>query len=86
MDLIEKLRGRGINAAFVGEQQRDWHDTMRVLEGEAGIVFISPESAGALLFRDMLRSESYRERMAALVTDDVQCGETLYCFLYCITT
>ena len=71
VDLTERLQGRGINAAFVGEQQKDWRETRRVLQGEAEIVFISPESiVHNKAFRDMLRSESYKERMVALVVDE----------------
>jgi len=60
VDLTERMQGRGINAAFVGEQQKDRHETRRVLQGEAEIVFINPETKA---FRDMLQSESYKERM-----------------------
>ena len=77
MDLTEKLQGRGINAAYVGEQQKDWHETRRVLEGNVEIAFISPESiVRNKAFRDMLRSEAYQERMVALVIDEAHCVKT----------
>ena len=59
-DLTEKLQGRGINAAYVGELQKDWHEMKRLLEGNVEVVFISPESiVHNKAFRDMLRSEAY---------------------------
>jgi len=46
----------GINAAYVGEQQKDWYETKRVLEGNLEVVFISPESiVHNKVFRSMLQ-------------------------------
>ena len=77
MDLTVKLQSRGINAAYVGEQQIDWQETKRVLEGNIEIVFISPESIiHNKAFRNMLRSEAYKERMVALIVDEAHCVKT----------
>ncbi|XP_065901618.1 ATP-dependent DNA helicase Q1-like [Dysidea avara] len=77
VDLTVKLQSRGINAAYVGEQQIDWQETKRVLEGNIEIVFISPESIiHNKAFRNMLRSEAYKERMVALIVDEAHCVKT----------
>jgi len=71
------MQGRGIKTAFVGGQQKDRRETRRVLQGDAEIVFISPESIVLnKAFRDMLQSESYKERMIALVVDEAHCVKT----------
>ena len=44
MDQREKLRYRGINAEYVGEQRKDWAVVKKVLNADVEIVFISPES------------------------------------------
>jgi len=41
MDLTEKFRRRGIDAVFIGKQQKDWRQQRRVLDGNAEIVFSS---------------------------------------------
>ena len=77
IDLTERLQGRGINAAYVGEQQKDWYQTRRVLQGDIDIVFISPESIICNKdFRNMLRSEAYKKRMVGLVVDEAHCVKT----------
>jgi len=45
MDLTdhEKFRSRGINAVFVGEQQKDWSQRRMVFDANAAIVFTSSD-------------------------------------------
>ncbi|XP_065917561.1 ATP-dependent DNA helicase Q1-like [Dysidea avara] len=77
MDLTEKFRSRGINAVFVGEQQKDWGQRRRVLDGNVEIVFTSPENIICnKIYRNMLRSEVYKKRLVALVVDEAHCVKT----------
>jgi len=62
---------------FVGEQQKDWSERRRVLDGNAEIVFTSPENIICnKIYRDMLRSEVYKKRLVALVVDKAHCVKT----------
>jgi len=77
VDLTGRLQSRGISATYVGEQQKDWQETKRVLDGNMEIVFISPESiVHNKAFRNMLRTEAYKERMVALIVDEAHCVKT----------
>jgi len=62
---------------FIGEQQKDWRQQRRVLDGNAEIVFTSPENIICnKTYRDMLRSEVYKKRLVALVVDEAHCIKT----------
>ena len=77
VDLTRRLQSKGISATYVGEQQKDWQETKRVLDGNVEIVFISPESiVHNKAFRNMLRTEAYKERMVALIVDEAHCVKT----------
>ena len=77
MELTEKFIRRGINAMFVGEQQKDWSQRRAVLDGNVEMVFTSPEN---LIFnksyRDMLRTDIYKKRLVALIIDEAHCVKT----------
>ena len=77
MDVTEKFKSRGINAVFVGEQQKDWSQRRTVLDGNAEIVFTSPENLICnKAYRDMLHTEVYKKKLVALIVDEAHCVKT----------
>ena len=77
VDLTGKLQSRGINAAYVGEQQKDWQETKRVLDGNVEIAFIIPESiVHNKAFRNILQSHAYKQGMVILIVDEAHCVKT----------
>ena len=62
---------------FVGEEQTDACARRKVLNGEMQLVFISPESLiNNTLYRNMLLSHKYKERLVALAVDEAHCVKT----------
>ena len=66
-DQVCSFKALGLSAAYVGEKSVN---TERFITGKVQIVVISPESLGKGIWRDMLRSEVYQERLVALVIDE----------------
>ena len=77
MDQAKKFVIKGLTAAFVGEAQDDREVVRQVLNGDAQLVFISPESLiNNELYRNMLLTSQYKERMVALAVDEAHCVKT----------
>ena len=78
MDQKSKFVPMGIQAEFVAEQS-DEEAVKRVLNGQAQLVYISPESIiGNTRFRSMLLSAIYQEHLVAFVVDEAHCVKTWY--------
>ena len=77
MDQRNKFVPKGINCDFVGEAQTDKEAISKVVAGKIQLVFISPESIICnTLYRGMLMSSTYKEKIAALVIDEAHCVKT----------
>ena len=77
MDQREKLRHRGVNAEYVGKQQKDWAIVKKVLNAGVELVFISPECILCnKTFRSMLHTPAYKSKLVALVIDEAHCVKT----------
>jgi bloom syndrome protein len=77
MDQKAKFTPKGIVTEFVGEEQNDFGVIRKVVNGDIQLVYISPESLiYNQLYRNMLLSLVYREKMVALVVDEVHCVRT----------
>ncbi len=74
MDQSSKFAKHGLSTEFVGEAQTDKSVIKRVLKGEVQLVFITPENiVENPLYRNMLMSKSYKEKLVALVVDEAHC-------------
>ena len=79
MDQRDKFSPKGIITEFVGEDQVDKNVISQVIRGEVQLVFISPESLVCNpLFRNMLLSSTYKEKLVALVIDEAHCVKLWY--------
>ena len=77
MDQSNKFVLKGMTAEFIGETQDDHDAVKRVLNGNVQLVFISPESLiNNQLYRNMLLSSRYKQRMVALAVDEAHCVKT----------
>ena len=77
MEQRSKFVPRGLNAEFVGEEQTDKSIIQRVIKGKVQLVFISPESIlNNPMFRNMLHSQHYRNKLVALAIDEAHCVKT----------
>ena len=73
---------KGIKAEFVGEAQIDPAVIRKVLQGDLQLLFISPENLlNNKKFRSMLLKAEYKERLLALVIDEVHCIKTWLVYL-----
>ena len=67
----------GLTAEFVGEAQEDPNAVRRVLKGQVQLVYLSPENLiNNELYRGMLMSQPYRDRLKAIVVDEAHCLKT----------
>lgn len=74
MDQREKFLRVGLETEFVGEAQQDPNAIASVKEGVVQLLYISPESLlSSIQWREMLRSEVYRENLVAFVVDEAHC-------------
>ena len=74
MDQREKYAPKGISSEFVGGDQTDPIVIKKILEGAVQLVFITPESIiENTLYRNMLLSQPYIDRLVALVVDEAHC-------------
>uniref|UniRef100_A0A1X7VKG1 Helicase ATP-binding domain-containing protein n=1 Tax=Amphimedon queenslandica TaxID=400682 RepID=A0A1X7VKG1_AMPQE len=77
MDQKSKFTHQGIKAVFVGEEQTDEDAIRSVLTGKVQLVYISPENIMCNpLFRNMILSPLYKEKLVALVVDEAHCVKT----------
>ena len=77
MDQKSKFVPMGITTEFVGEDQLDSKTIEMVLRGDIQLVYISPESLICnQLYRSMLLSPAYKERLVALLVDEAYCIKT----------
>ena len=74
MDQRGKYAPKGLSSEFVGGEQTDPLVAKKVVKGEIQLVFITPESIiENILFRNMLLSKPYIEKLVALVVDEAHC-------------
>lgn len=79
MDQKAKFSPKGIVTEFVGEEQTDDSAIKKVLRGAVQLLYISPESLVCNpMFRNMILSPVYKEKMIALVIDEVHCVKSWY--------
>ena len=79
MDQKAKFSPKGIVTEFVGEEQTDDSAIEKVLHGAVQLLYISPESLVCNpMFRNMILSPVYKEKMIALVIDEVHCVKSWY--------
>ena len=65
---------RGVVAEFVGESQTDRSVIRSIVHGDIPLVLISPENIlHNPIFYNMLLSQTYKERLVALVVDEAHC-------------
>ena len=77
MDQKARFSPKGITAEFVGEEQGDQKCIKAVISGAVQLVHISPESLICNpMFRNMLLSPVYKEKIVALVIDEAHCVKT----------
>ena len=77
MDQREKFVLKGISAEFIGEAQDDEDAVKRVVQGSVQLVFITPESLICNpVYRNMLATKHYKEKMVALAIDEAHCVKT----------
>jgi len=77
MDQQSKFQSMGIRAEYVGEGQRDPAVWRKVLNGEAQLVYISPENILCnSRYRSVLRTGAYKESLVGVVVDEVHCVKT----------
>ena len=74
MDQCKRFSEKGVVAKFVGEAMTDKNVIKEVLEGRVQLLYITPESIILnRLYRNMLLSPVYKEKLAALVVDEAHC-------------
>ena len=74
MDQCKRFSEKGVVAKFVGEAMTDKNVIKEVLEGRVQLLYITPESIILnRLYRNMLLSPVYNEKLAALVIDETYC-------------
>ena len=77
MDQQSKFQSMGIRAEYVGEGQRDPAVWRKVLNGEAQLVYISPENILCnSRYRSVLRTGAYKENLVGVVVDEAHCVKT----------
>jgi bloom syndrome protein len=77
MDQKAKFAPKGIETEFVGEQQTDLMSIRKVLDGQMQLVYISPENIICNpMYRNMLLSSVYKEKLVGLVVDEAHCVKT----------
>lgn len=77
MDQRAKYTPTGMQAEFVGEAQTDPAIKDKVLRGKVQLVFITPESIiSSSVYRKMLMSGVYTEKLVAVVVDEAHCVKT----------
>lgn len=76
MDQVAKLSARGLKATYI---EGDQSQTKEVEAGAFQLVYISPESMiSCPHWRDMFRSEIYRENLVCLAVDEAHLVEKWY--------
>ena len=74
MDQQTKYSLKGLKVEFVGEAQADPSRKKKVLNGEAQLVFITPENIiEHKVYREMLLSLVYQNNLIALAVDEAHC-------------
>jgi len=77
VEQTEKFNTMGIKTEFIGEAQDNPCSRRRVLNGEAQLVFISPENAiQNSIYRNMFLSDQCKHRLVALAVDEAHCVRT----------
>ncbi len=73
VEQTERLLSYGINAAFIGELQKDESVRQAVLDANVAVLFITPEAILHSKWRAILSSERYNKRIRAVVIDEAHC-------------
>lgn len=74
---VSRFTSLGLSAEFVGEGQKNPEAKIKVLNGDAQIVLISPENILCnKLYRNMFLTSAYKEHLVAVVIDEAHCVKT----------
>ncbi len=77
IDQRAKFTLYGLTTEFLGEAQDDQSAIMNVLQGRIQLVFVSPEAIiQNRKYRSMLLTRTYKDKLVALVVDEVHCVMT----------
>ena len=86
IDQKKKFSLKGIATEFVGEGQTDKDAIGKVVKGDIQLLYISPESILCnTLYRNMLMSTTYQNKLVALVVDEAHCIKMWYVRAYMCT-
>ena len=85
------MKRKGINAAFIGEEQQDQQVISTIRAGHIPLVYGSPETILSASWRSMLVSKIWTERIIAVAIDEAHlpeftCQFTVYFTLIIITS
>lgn len=84
-DQVAKFSDRGLQCAYVGEEQDDLAVKAGVVAGDFQLVYMSPESLLCVLqWREMFRSEIYQKNLVAAIVDEAHCVEKWLVSCICI--
>ena len=67
------MKRKGINAAFIGEEQQDQQVISAIRAGDIPLVYGSPEAILSASWRSMLVCKIWTERIIAVAIDEAHC-------------
>ena len=77
MDQQWSFRSKGIEVECIGEIQQDKDAIKKVISGKVPLILITPESITInTLYRGMLLSQKFKDRMVTLAIDEAHCIKT----------
>ena len=75
---VSRMNELGVKASLVGELQTDKKIKGEVVRGEVEMLFITPEAIAESVWRKVLSSSVYQNRIKALVIDEAHCVSQWY--------
>ena len=83
-DQTRDFNGRGLPSTYI-TSEISLEEELAVLQGEFSLVYISPEQLLARgKWREMLRSDVYREKMVGFIVDEAHCVKKWYVHRLCM--
>ena len=77
MDQQWSFRSKGIEVECIGKIQQDKDAIKKVISGKVPLILITPESITInTLYRGMLLSQKFKDRMVTLAIDEAHCIKT----------
>ena len=77
MDQQWSFKAKGIEVECIGEAQGDRDIIKKIISGNVPLILITPESITLNpLYRDMLLSQRFKNRMVTLAIDEAHCIKT----------